>query len=323
VGDTRKVVGEQEAVAEDLASKEINANGLSLFSHQLPPIPLSEQLVMLVCGLVLVPVRLVLAVLVMLVTWLVSVVGLAGRDREEFHRRPQGGWRGWCREFMYTATSSVILWCLGFKLRVEGRRVGREEAPVVICAPHTSFLDVFIIAICRGSPVARIENSRTPGMSAIQTIGHTIFVDRRREESRRETADTIVARATSSTPWPQVFIFAEGTTTNGSALIRFQTGGFRPGVAVQPVTVRYSQPALTVWTRDQKHGLLRSFLLLLSIPFKTVTVTFLPPHAPSAEQAKDPILFAKAVQRRMAEELGVPATDIQRAEFVREARKKR
>ena len=25
----------------------------------------------------------------MLVTWLVSVVGLAGRDREEFHRRPQ------------------------------------------------------------------------------------------------------------------------------------------------------------------------------------------------------------------------------------------
>ena len=62
---------------------------------------------------------------------------------------------------MFTATSSVILWCLGFRLRVEGEAVAREEAPVVICAPHTSFLDVFIIAICRGSPVARIENSRS------------------------------------------------------------------------------------------------------------------------------------------------------------------
>jgi len=322
VGKAREVVEEREAATEDYTSKEINANGLNLFSHKLAPIPLSEQLVLLVCGLVLVPVRLVLAVLVMLVTWLVSVVGLAGRDREEFHRRPQGGWRGRCREFMFTATSSVILWCLGFRLRVEGEAVAREEAPVVICAPHTSFLDVFIIAICRGSPVARIENSRTPGMSAIQSIGHTIFVDRRREGSRREAGDTIVARATSSLPWPQVFIFAEGTTTNGSALIRFQTGGFRPGTPVQPVTVRYSHPGLTVWTRDQKHGLLRSFVLLLAIPSKTVTVSFLPPHAPTAEQAADPILFAKAVQRRMAEELGVPATDIQRAEFVRETRKK-
>ena len=64
----------------------------------------------------------------------------------------------------------------------------------------------------------------------------------------------------------QVFIFSEGTTTNGSALIRFQTGGFRAGLPVQPVTIRYSWPALTVWTRDQPHRMLQSLALILSCP---------------------------------------------------------
>lgn len=36
----------------------------------------------------------------------------------------------------------------------------------------------------------------------------------------------------------QVLIFPEGTTTNGSAIMSFKTGGFRPGVPVQPAVVR-------------------------------------------------------------------------------------
>lgn len=300
---------------------EINENGLSLFSHRLPPVGLGEKLKLLLVGVVLVPCRLVLAVTVMLVSWAVCGLGLAGRDRHQFECRPQAGWRGACREFMYTATSSVILWSLGFRLEIKGERAARDEAPVVIAAPHTSFLDVFSISICRGSPVARIENSRTPGMSAIQTMGHTIFVDRRSDASRQAAGETIVTRARSPLPWPRVFIFAEGTTTNGSALIRFQTGGFRPGVPVQPVTITYSHPHLTTWTRDQKHGFLASILMLMATPSKTVTVEFLPVHRPTKEEQADPIQFARAVQEVMARQLGVPATDIQRAEFVRESRK--
>jgi len=91
-----------------------------------------------------------------------------------------------------------------FRLKIECVPASRDEAPVVICAPHTSFLDVFVIAICRGSPVARIENSKTPGMSAIQTVGHTIFVDRRSDQSRHAALQTILSRVTSSLSWPQV-----------------------------------------------------------------------------------------------------------------------
>merc|ERR1712210_197649 len=141
-------------------------------------------------------------------------------------------------------------------------------------------------------------NSKTPGMSAIQTVGHTIFVDRRSDQSRHAALEKIVTRAMSSLSWPKVFIFAEGTTTNGQALIRFQTGGFQACRPVQPVTVRYSHPHLTTWTRDQAHGMRWSMLLLLATPFKTVTVNFLPVHIPTTEEETDPIVFAKAVQRR-------------------------
>ena len=45
---------------------------------------------------------------------------------------------------------------------------------------------------------------RTPGMSAIQTVGHTIFVDRRSDQSRHAALEKIVTRAMSSLSWPKV-----------------------------------------------------------------------------------------------------------------------
>ena len=65
----------------------------------------------------------------MLTAWLVSGLGLIFRDKDNFERQPQvpgnhfiqnkcdqqGGWRALCREAMYKLTSSVILFCLGFR----------------------------------------------------------------------------------------------------------------------------------------------------------------------------------------------------------------
>ena len=34
-------------------------------------------------------------------------------------------------------------------------------------------------------------------------------------------------RATDEAVWPQIFIFPEGTCTNGRALIKFKTGAFQ------------------------------------------------------------------------------------------------
>jgi len=308
---------------EEARSKEVNENGLSLFEHSLPRFTLSEKLLLLLRGIILVPIRLVLSVTVMVITWTISVLGLVARDRHSFEIQPAVGWRGQCREMMYTLTSRGILWAIGFQLKVIGEQAPRQEAPVVIAAPHTSFIDVYVISICRGSPVARSENRSTPGMSAIQHIGHTIFVDRRSADSRQSALDSIVTRVTSPQPWPQVFIFSEGTTTNGTALIRFQTGGFKAGTAVQPVVIRYSHPQLTTWTRDMEHGFLASFLLLLATTGKWISVQFLPVVRPQGQEKQDPVLYARKVQEVMASSLGIPATDIQRREFVREVRKEK
>merc|ERR1719513_206425 len=108
---------------------------------------------------------------------------------------------------MWSISGYIIFYALGFRVEIIGEQAPRNVAPVLVVAPHTSFLDVFTIALCYSSPVARIENSDTPVLWAPQAIGHTIFVD------------------------------------------RFQTGGFKPGVPVQPVTIRYSRPDLTTWTR--------------------------------------------------------------------------
>ena len=79
---------------------------------------------------------------------------------------------------MWTSAGYVAFLLLGFRIEIRGDQAARDEAAVLIVAPHTSFMDVFTIALCYASPVARIENKDTCFMWAPQAIGHTIFVNR-------------------------------------------------------------------------------------------------------------------------------------------------
>jgi len=291
------------------------------FCHKLE-LSVFDKFKFLVCGLLLVPLRLSLALLVAFLIWLSSRLGLVFRDPATWDDRPrQEGWRGVFQHCMWTTSGYIIFWALGFRVSIIGKQAPRSQAPILIVAPHTSFLDVFTIALCYASPVARVENMATPFLWAPQAIGHTIFVNRKSGESRQQAMQAIVDRARSSLPWPQVFIFSEGTTTNGRALIRFQTGGFKAGVPVQPVTISYSRPDLTIWTRDQAHRFIHSIILIMANPINHVTLEFLPVYNPSEDEIENPVLYAQNVQKVMAGSLSIPATDIQRAEFVLENKK--
>lgn len=46
---------------------------------------------------------------------------------------------------------------------------------------------------------------------------------------------------------PQVALFPEGTTTNGTYLLNFKVGAFKPGLPVQPVHLNYYDPLFS-WT---------------------------------------------------------------------------
>ena len=101
-----------------------------------------------------------------------------------------------------------------------------------------------------------------------------VFLHRRSQDSRQQASQEITERVLSQEAWPQVFVFAEGTTTNGTGLARFGTGGFRPGVPVQPVTVSYGDRRAAVWTREQSHKLLHSLLLIFASPFNKAQLRF-------------------------------------------------
>ena len=51
-----------------------------------------------------------------------------------------------------------------------------------------------------------------------------IIVDRDKKESRENSFQQVIDRVNSKLDWPQLSVFAEGTCTNGKALIKFKTG---------------------------------------------------------------------------------------------------
>lgn len=61
---------------------------------------------------------------------------------------------------------------------MKGRQANRREAPILVGAPHSSFLEALIIIMCQSSPVSRHENEKAFLISACQKFYRTIFVDR-------------------------------------------------------------------------------------------------------------------------------------------------
>jgi 1-acyl-sn-glycerol-3-phosphate acyltransferase len=51
------------------------------------------------------------------------------------------------------------------------------------------------------------------------------------------------ARLARRDEYPLLMIAPEGVTTNGDAVVKFQTGAFAPGVTVLPVLIRYPRRA--------------------------------------------------------------------------------
>lgn len=114
-------------------------------------------------------------------------------------------------------------------------------------------------------------------------------------------------RAGKSRPWPCLFIFPEGTTTNSTALIHFKKGAFTPGLPVCPVITRYDQRFVDVSDcyQNMAQALLRTMMCLKT----TVVVEYLPEYVPSAAERADCVLYARNVRNTMAEAMGVPATE--------------
>uniref|UniRef100_A0A3Q0RP31 Lysophosphatidylcholine acyltransferase 4 n=1 Tax=Amphilophus citrinellus TaxID=61819 RepID=A0A3Q0RP31_AMPCI len=247
----------------------------------------------IILGSILFPIRVTLAVLCFLIMWPIARLRLAGLSKEE-RSKPVEGWRRWFFHPIIWLLSRAVFFSLGFFwVKVKGRRADLKEAPVLVVAPHSGFLDMLVLCPTQlATVVSRSENTSLPVIGALLEFNQSVLVSRKDPESRKRAVAQLNERLTSNGYWPQMLMFPEGTTTNGCALIKFKPGAFLAGVPVQPVLLRYPNK-----------------LVSKTIDVLLMTADFLPVYEPSEEEQKNPDLYADNVQRLMAKALGVPATD--------------
>lgn len=118
---------------------------------------------------------------------------------------------------------------------------GRIPSHSLVVSNHLSHLDILIIgAVTPCFFVAKTEIASWPYFGRAARTGATIFIDRKSRVSTVEVARLISERLTLPVP---VLLFPEGTSTDGSGVLRFHSSLFQPAVAASaPVTaaaVRY------------------------------------------------------------------------------------
>ena len=135
----------------------------------------------------------------------------------------------------------LILSGLAIQYRFEG------EPPTVglIVANHLSYLDILILsAITPCFFVAKAEIASWPYFGEAARSGGTIFIDRGSLASAEKVAALIADRLALPTP---TLFFPEGTSSDGSSVLRFHTRLFEPAIrAGAPITaaaIRYELAA--------------------------------------------------------------------------------
>ncbi|XP_059469858.1 lysophosphatidylcholine acyltransferase isoform X2 [Neocloeon triangulifer] len=255
------------------------------------------------------PLRVVCIALLLALAWVLACVGLVGLDENDVRCKPLTGWRrALVRTLSWLGRSTYEVG--GMHLKVIGQQASREEAPILVIAPHSTFMDAVIVYVT-GFPsiISRRESGLNPFIGKLINYTQPVYVWRDDPKSRQKTIKEIVSRATSKLEWPQILIFPEGTCTNRKALITFKLGAFYPGVPVQPVCIRYPNELDTVTWTWEGPGALKLLWLTLTRFNSTCEIEFLPVYNPSEAEKQNPKLYANNVRNVMAKALGIPVSD--------------
>jgi len=261
------------------------------------PLPLLETIRLYVLGLLLIPVRLLLAISLLLVFWL---------NLKVVHWVP-----AWNRCGGATAVgrglTRVNLAVLGF-VCISRHRIGSQEVtpddahPVLIVSNHVSWVDI-VLHFYLYFPASFIIKAGVWKIPIIGDIGKHIkcigVVRENKSSQDRGVSDVITARLkeehAKESPEQRhaVLVFPEGTTTNGKFLLPFKTGCFLGGVPVKPVVFKYKTRRMSpAW--ESMNGM-RHVMLMLAQPLHTVAVYELPTYYPSEAEKADPKLYAANV----------------------------
>ena len=261
------------------------------------------------------PIRCVLIILTAILVWFLAnreVKGSGDKNPDDPVSKPKR--HQWYVNVL-TSVGEWLFWFGGFSVKVVGKLADPQDAPILVCAPHSTIVDGLMLPHANfPSVVSRSENQHMPLVGKLITMLRPIYVSREERSSRTATINRIKNRVKSiQSGHPgyrnHLLLFPEGTCTNRSCLITFKPGAFMSGCPVQPILLRFHNPIDTYsWTfQGQNAGACLWFTLCQ--PVNRVTVEFLPVYRPSEEETRDPYLYAKNVRQVMADALGIPTSD--------------
>jgi 1-acyl-sn-glycerol-3-phosphate acyltransferase len=134
---------------------------------------------------------------------------------------------------------SGACWLIGLDIRVAGER--SRERPVLYVANHASWLDILVLgATLDACFVSKAEVGTWPVVGLIARIGRTVFVSRKRGDTRAE-ADGMREKLAAG---DSLILFPEGTSNDGSRVLPFRSSFLAvagDAARVQPVSMVYDR----------------------------------------------------------------------------------
>ena len=139
-------------------------------------------------------------------------------------------------EWQHESAVFVMRW-MGIDLKI----AGRVPEGGLLVANHLSYLDILIFS--RALPcylVSKVQIGSWPFFGTLARAGGAIFVDRSSRASAESVTEQIAERLKGPVP---VLFFPEGTSTDGTKLLRFHSRFYTPaveaGIPVTTAAVRY------------------------------------------------------------------------------------
>jgi 1-acyl-sn-glycerol-3-phosphate acyltransferase len=178
----------------------------------------------------------------------------------------------------------------------------RPAGPVLIVSNHLSYLDPIVLAaevVC--VPISKSDLAGWPLLGMAARRCGVIFVERSSARSRLAVMREAEAVLRGGLP---ILNFPEGTTTDGSTLLRYRKGLFgvamELGVPVVPVAITY-RPRDLAWIGDDTF--VPHYVRLCSLPRARATVTFGGPITPA--ECPDAEAMAETAHARTRALLGL------------------
>ena len=129
-------------------------------------------------------------------------------------------------------------------MRVAVDSRGQRPAEGLIVSNHLSFLDIAVYAAVMPCVfVAKREVRNWPAFGFFARCGGTVFIDRSSRNGAEEAARQIMNVLRTGVP---VLLFPEGTSTDGSVVLRFHPSLLEPaiqlGAPITPAAIGYQVP---------------------------------------------------------------------------------